>query len=135
YMTAIDRNTGRQIWRNNDFKYRESLGVSADGKTAYAKTMDGEIVAVSTEGNDFKLLWRIDAKLGYEHAPCLVVESKGIVFLGSLHGVVVAIDPVAQKTLWRYRLGNSQFNGWDIDAKGNLYTSLIEGTVWRISIE
>ena len=135
YMTAIDRNTGRQIWRNNDFKYRESLGVSADGKTAYAKTMDGEIVAVSTEGNDFKLLWRIDAKLGYEHAPCLVVESTGIVFLGSLHGVVVAIDPVAQKTLWRYRLGNSQFNGWDIDAKGNLYTSLIEGTVWRISIE
>ena len=135
YMTAIDRNTGRQIWRNNDFKYRESLGVSADGKTAYAKTMDGEIVAVSTVGNEFKLLWKVDAGLGYEHAPCLVVESKGIVFLGSLHGVVVAIDPVAQKTLWRYRLGNSQFNGWDIDAKGNLYTSLIEGTVWRISIE
>ena len=135
YMTAIDRNTGRQIWRNNDFKYRESLGVSADGKTAYAKTMDGEIVAVSTVGNEFKLLWKIDAGLGYEHAPCLVVESKGIVFLGSLHGVVVAIDPIAQKTLWRYRLGNSQFNGWDIDAKGNLYTSLIEGTVWRISIE
>ncbi|MGN1245687.1 MAG: PQQ-binding-like beta-propeller repeat protein [Muribaculaceae bacterium] len=135
YMTAIDRNSGRQIWRNNDFKYRESLGVSADGKTAYAKTMDGEIVAVSTEGNEFKLLWKIDAELGYEHAPCLVVESKGIVFLGSLHGVVVAIDPVAQTTLWRYRLGNSQFNGWDIDAKGNLYTSLIEGTVWRISIK
>lgn len=135
YMTAIDRNTGRQIWRNNDFKYRESLGVSADGKTAYAKTMDGEIVAVSTVGNEFKLLWKIDAGLGYEHAPCLVVESKGIVFLGSLHGVVVAIDPIAQKTLWRYRLGNSQFNGWDIDADGNLYTSLIEGTVWRISIE
>ena len=37
YMTAIDRLTGKQIWRNNDFKYRESLGVSADGKTAYAK--------------------------------------------------------------------------------------------------
>ena len=43
--------------------------------------------------------------------------------------------PATNCPLWRYRLGNSQFNGWDIDADGNLYTSLIEGTVWRISIE
>ncbi len=135
YMTAIDRATGRQIWRNNDFKYRESLGVSADGKAAYAKTMDGEIVAVSTEGNEYRLLWKVDAKLGYEHAPCIVVESKGIVYLGSRQGLMAAIDPVAQKLLWQYRLGNSEFNGWEIDANGDVYTSLIEGTIWKIHVD
>lgn len=135
YMTAIDRKTGRQIWRNHDFKYRESLGVSQDGKAAYAKTMDGEIVAVSTEGDQYKLLWKVDAGFGYEHAPCIVVESNGIVFAGSRQGLMAAIDPVSHKLLWQYRLGSSEFNGWEIDANGDLYTSLIEGTVWKIHID
>lgn len=135
YMTALDRKSGKQIWRNNDFKYRESLGVSRDGKTAYAKTMDGEIVAVSTEGTDFKLLWKVDAGFGYEHAPCIVVESKGIIFAGSRRGVMSAIDAKTHKLLWQYRLGNSEFNGWEIDSNGDVYTSLIEGTIWKIHIE
>ncbi|MEG0011579.1 MAG: PQQ-binding-like beta-propeller repeat protein [Muribaculaceae bacterium] len=133
YMTAIDRKTGKQIWRSNKYKVRESLGTSIDGKVAYAKTMDGEIVAVSTEGNEYNPLWIIDAGLGYEHAPCIVIENKGIVYMGSRAGMMVAIDPIAKKVLWRYRLGTSEFNGWDIDEKGDLYTSLIEGTVWRIT--
>lgn len=135
YMTAIDKKTGKQIWRNNDVKYRESLGVSQDGKTAYAKTMDGEIVAVSTEGNQFNMLWKVDAGFGYEHAPCIVLEAGGIVFAGSRQGLMSAIDPVNQKLLWQYRLGNSEFNGWEVDANGDIYTSLIEGTVWKIHID
>ena len=79
YMTAIDRKTGKTIWRNNSHKFRESLGVSQDGKTAYAKTMDGELVAVSTEGSDYRELWMVDAGLGYEHAPCIVLEHNGVV--------------------------------------------------------
>ena len=97
--------------------------------------MDGEIVAVSTEGNEYCLLWKVDAKLGYEHAPCIVVESKGIVYLGSRQGLMAAIDPVAQKLLWQYRLGNSEFNGWEIDTNGDVYTSLIEGTIWKIHVD
>lgn len=132
YMTAIDRKTGKEIWRSNKYKVRESLGASADGKIAYAKLMDGELLAVSTEGNTYNPLWVVDAGLGYEHAPCIVIENKGTVYLGSRSGMMVSIDPIAQKVLWRYRLGTSEFNGWEIDEKGDLYTSLIEGTVWRI---
>lgn len=135
YMTAIDRKTGKQIWRNHDVKYRESLGVSQDGKTAYAKTMDGEIVAVSTVGDQFKMLWKVDAGFGYEHAPCIVIESNGIVYAGSRRGLMAAIDPVNNKLLWKYRLGSSEFNGWEIDENGDVYTSLIEGTVWKIHVD
>lgn len=69
YMTALDRKTGKEIWRSNKYKVRESLGVSADGKRAYAKLMDGELLAVSTEGNIYNPLWVVDSGLGYEHAP------------------------------------------------------------------
>lgn len=132
YMTAIDMETGKQLWRNNDFKYRESLGASEDGKTIYAKTMDGEIVAVSAESDNFSLLWKVDTGLGYEHAPCIVLEKDGIIYVGSRRGIMVAIDAKTHKVIFSYRLGNSEFNGWEVDSNGDVYTSLIEGSVWRV---
>ena len=135
YMTALDRRTGKQLWRNNNHKYRESLGVSRDGSRVYAKTMDGELVAVDTRTSDFKELWTIDMGLGYEHAPCIVAEdSNGIVYAGSRRGIVTAVDPVAQKVVWSIPLGVSEVNGIDIDTStGDVWVSLIEGTVFRIS--
>jgi outer membrane protein assembly factor BamB/predicted phosphohydrolase len=134
YMTALDRTTGKQIWRSNKYKVRESLGLSADGKRVYAKTMDGELIAVSTEGDTFNPLWCVDAGLGYEHAPCIVLEHGGVVYVGSRRGMLVAVDPVAQKVLWRYSLGTSEVNGFEVDERGDIYVSLIEGTVWRIHV-
>lgn len=133
YMTAIDLNTGKQIWRNNSHKYRESLGRSVDGKRAYAKTMDGEIVCVSTEGNEFNELWMVDAGLGYEHAPCIVLEQNGVVYAGSRRGIIAAIDAESHTLLWRRQIGASEVNGFEVDDKGDVYLSLIEGTIWKIS--
>lgn len=134
YMTAVDRKNGKTIWRNNSHKFRESLGVSQDGKVAYAKTMDGEIVAVSTEGTEYNELWMVDTGLGYEHAPCIVLENNGIIYVGSRRGIMVAIDSKSHAKLWEYKMGNSEFNGWEVDANGDVYTSLIEGVVWRVSV-
>lgn len=135
YMTAIDRNTGKQIWRDNSHKYRESLGVSRDGSKAYAKTMDGELVAVDTQSSTFNELWTIDMGLGYEHAPCIVAEdNNGVVYAGSRRGIVTAVDPIAQKVLWCIPLGVSEINGIDIDpTTGDVWVSLIEGTIFHIA--
>lgn len=133
FMTALDRKTGKQLWRNNAHRYREALGVSRDGKRAYAKTMDGELVAVDTTTPDFHELWTVDMGLGYEHAPCVVVEKDGVVYAGSRRGIVTAVDPVAQKVLWSVPVGVSEINGIDIDpATGDIYVSLIEGTIFSI---
>ena len=134
YMTAVDRKNGKTIWRNNSHKFRESLGVSQDGKVAYAKTMDGEIVAVSTEGTEYNELWMVDTGLGYEHAPCIVLENNGIIYVGSRRGIMVAIDSQSHTKLWEYKMGNSAFNGWEADANGDVYTSLIDAAVWRVRV-
>lgn len=134
YMTAIDRKTGETIWRNKDHKYRESLGVSNDRTRVYAKTMDGELVAVSTAGREFEELWMVDMKLGYEHAPCIVAENgNGLVIAGSRQGKVVVVDPVAKEYLHTFDLGVSEINGIDVDAAtGDVYVSLIEGSIYRL---
>ncbi len=134
FMTAIDRATGRQLWRDNSHKYRESLGHSEDGTRVYAKTMDGELVAVDATVPEFRELWTIDMGLGYEHAPCIVVEHDGIVYAGSRRGIVTMIDPVEHKVIASLPLGVSEINGIDVDpATGDVYASLIEGTIFRIS--
>lgn len=134
YMTAIDRKTGKTIWRNNEHKYRESLGSSEDGTRVYAKTMDGELVAVDATTSEFKKLWVVDLKLGYEHAPCIVAEKGGIVYAGSRRGLVVAVNPKTQSVIKTFFLGKSETNGIDIDpTSGNVYTSLIEGTIFKLN--
>ena len=95
--------------------------------------MDGELVAVSTAGDTFKELWTVDMGLGYEHAPCIVVEKDGVVYAGSRRGIVTAVDPQTRKVLWSLPVGVSEINGIDLDPTGgDLYVSLIEGTIFRI---
>ena len=130
--TAIDRKSGTQLWREkNDNKVRESLGRSADGKTAYAKTMDGELVAMSTSDN-YQMLWKVDLGFGYEHAPCIVLEHDGYIYCGSRRGMLAVVDAATHELVFTYRLGSSEVNGFEVDDRGDVYCSLIEGTIWRI---
>lgn len=134
YMTALDRKTGNVIWRDNSHKYRESIGVSTDGKVVYAKTMDGELVAVDATSDHFSELWTVDMGIGYDHAPCIVVEKDGVVYAGSRRGILSAVDPQERKLLWNVTLGSSEINGIDSDPFGkNIYVSLVEGTIYKIS--
>ena len=134
FMTAIDRKTGKTLWRDNSHRYRESLGHSEDKTRVYAKTMDGELVAVDAQSPMFKELWTVDMGLGYEHAPCIVLEKDGVVYAGSRRGIVTAVDPLNQKVIWSLPLGVSEINGIDVDPiTGDVYVSLIEGTVFRLS--
>lgn len=133
YMTAIDRATGRQLWRDNSYRYRESLGASPDRRTVYAKTMDGELVAVDATANEWKPLWVTDMGIGYEHAPCVVAQTGQTVLAASRHGVVTALDAATGRILWQRQLGSSAANGIEIAPDGSAYISLIEGTAWRVT--
>ena len=131
--TAIDRDSGNEIWREkNDNKVRESLGRSADGKVAYAKTMDGELVAMST-GDTYQMLWKVDLGFGYEHAPCIVLEHDGYIYCGSRRGMLAVVNAATHQLEFTYPLGSSEVNGFEVDERGDVYCSLIEGTIWRIS--
>ena len=131
--TCINRSSGEQLWREkNDNKVRESLGHRADGKVAYAKTMDGELVAMST-GDNYELLWKVDLGFGYEHAPCIVLEHEGFIYCGSRRGMLAVVNADTHELVFTYPMGTSEVNGFEVDEKGDIYCSLIEGTIWRIT--
>ena len=131
--TAIDRERGYEIWRvKNNNKVRESMGRSADKTLAYAKTMDGELVAMSTNYR-YREMWKVDLGFGYDHAPCIILEHDGYIYCGSRRGMLAVVNAATHQLEFTYPLGSSEVNGFEVDERGDVYCSLIEGTIWRIS--
>lgn len=133
YMTAIDIETGKTLWRDNSYKVRESMGTSADGKIIYAKTMDGELLAVAANPAKFEKLWVTDTGIGYEHNPCPILEHNGTIYMGSRKGEVIAVDSKTHQVISNDKIGYSSINSFAINpATKGVVCSLIEGSVYEI---
>lgn len=133
YMTAIDLKEGKTIWRTNKYKVRESMGVSHDGNTIYAKLMNDSIIAVSTTTNQYCEMWAVNAGFGYEHNPCPIIEDKGTIYAGGKNGLLVAIDSKTQQIKYKYKCGNSSINKITPDHNNGVWISLIEGKIINIT--
>ena len=136
YSTSLRRSDGKELWRvKNENKVRESLGLSRDGKRAYAKTMDGEVVVMDAKSDTYRLLWKTDLGFGYEHAPCIVLEHDGYVFLGSRRGMLAVVDAKTHQLVFSKQIGVGEVNGFELDEKGDVYCSVIGGNIVRISVK
>ena len=139
FLTIIDINTGKTLLRTSKWKVRESMGRSEDGKYFYAKTMDGELLRLPlndllelTEENLVKNSKVLDLKIGYEHNPAPILEKNGKIYLGSRKGEVVIIDADKFEIIKTLHLGTSSVNGFTTDTSGNVWTSLIEGGIYKL---
>mgnify|MGYP003574970719 CR=1 FL=1 len=128
-LTAINFRTGETLWRNNEAKVRESIGVSADGKLIYGKTMQDEIVAYKTAHTDHGIEWRYNAGYGYEHTPSDLIEKNGKLFFGTKNGTVYCMDPSERKTLWAHKIDNSMVNTFNVIDDKTLLVSTMDGKV------
>lgn len=112
YMTALDARTGEVVWRtqNKELRVRESLGISADKSLAYVKTMDGQVVGISTKAPDMQVAWKSELQLPYELNPSAIVENKGIVYVPTHSGLACALDRKTGKVLWQHKISNALLN-------------------------
>ena len=110
YISAIDAASGKTLWRNNDATVRESIGISADGRWIYGKTMQDTIVAYAASREKQSAAWKMHCGFGYEHAPSMLIEKNGGVFFGTRNGTVYAIDPIRRLVNWAHKIDNSMVN-------------------------
>lgn len=80
--------------------------------------MDGELIAVDAAADKYTLKWVTDLTFGYEHTPCIVLESDGTVYAASRRGAVAAVDAASGELLWVRRIGRSAVNGFERDTDG-----------------
>jgi outer membrane protein assembly factor BamB/predicted phosphodiesterase len=129
YLTAIDFSTGTTLWRNNESTVRESIGISADGKYVYGKTMNDTIVAFPTSREKQMAAWKLDCGFGYEHVPSMLIEKDGQVFFGTKNGKVYAIDPATRKRIWTAKIDNSMVNTVNALSSKQIIASTMDGKV------
>ncbi len=127
YISAIDAKEGKTLWRNNDATVRESIGMSADGKWVYGKTMQDTIVAYKTSSDKQSAAWKMHCGFGYEHVPSMLIEKDGLIFFGTKSGVVYCIDPATQKIIWAHKIDNSMVNTVRVIDKHTVLAATMDG--------
>ena len=110
YMSAINAETGETTWRTNRYKVRESIGISEDSKTVFARCMEDIVVAFSTSSNEPVLRWATNCGYGYDIDPCMPMEKDGVLFFGTKNGFVFALDSKTGETKWQHRVGVALVN-------------------------
>ena len=151
YFTCLDAETGAEIWRTKEYKVRETVGLSEDGKTVYSKCMWDTVVAISTQypishsshserpigetpSNSPTPLWTSHAGFGYEHNPAMPLEKDGTLWVSTKNGLLLGMDAKTGKVLWRHKIGNSILNTpLPLSGKECIFTSS-EGTITRIRV-
>lgn len=112
YMTALDAYNGTEIWRKkiDTIRVRESMGLSEDGTLVYVKTMDGQVLGVSTEADSMQIAWRSKLQLPYELTPSAISATDGLVFVPSHAGLLSSLGAIDGEVAWQYKISNAMLN-------------------------
>ena len=137
HMTALNATTGQVIWRKQmeGVRVRESMGLSADSSLVYVKTMDGELLGVSTSADTMQLAWKSELKLPYELAPSAIVESNNVVFVPSHSGLASAIDRSTGEVIWKHKSSNTLMNPIMPLGKNKVVLSTMDGKITCLEFE
>lgn len=135
YFTCLDAETGEQIWRTKEYKVRETVGLSEDGRTVYSKCMWDTVVAMDATTLEPVTRWATHAEFGYEHNPAMPLEKDGILWVSTKNGLLLGMDAQTGKVLWRHKIGNSILNTpLPLSNKECIFTSS-EGTITYIRVK
>lgn len=140
YMTALDAQTGQVVWRENKEKdlgirVRESMGLSEDGKLVYVKTMDGELLGISTTADHMEVVWKSKLQLPYELTPSAITVADGLVFVPSHSGLVSAVNAADGEVVWQYKISNAMVNPMTILSGRRLAAGSMDGEIALIHYE
>ncbi len=108
FMTALNANTGDVVWRGTPHKVRESIGISEDGETVYARCFNDTLFAVSSTPNAYEEKWFVNAEYGYDINPSMIQEANGRIYFTTKNGLFVVLDANNKgKVLWTYKFNNT----------------------------
>lgn len=134
YFTCLDAETGKEVWRTKEYKVRETVGLSEDGKTVYSKCMWDTVVAMDASTMEPVTRWTSHADFGYEHNPAMPQEKDGVLWVSTKNGLLLGMDAKTGEVLWRHKIGNSILNTpLPLSNKECIFTSS-EGTITRIRV-
>lgn len=137
FMTALNAKTGEVIRREkkDSIRVRESIGLSGDKKKVYVKTMDGDVLGISTSGDRMEVIWESQLKLPYELTPSAIIEENKVVFVPNHNGLVSALDAKSGKVNWQYKISNAMINPITPFGKNKVLVSSMDGSIYCLEYQ
>ena len=129
YLSAIRVVDGQTIWRDNHWKFRETVGVSGNGQLVFGRSMTDSVVAFAANVGKPKIIWAEDFGYGYDIAPSMPVEKDGTLFWGTKNGLIIAADAVSGELKWKYKFENYLINTVTPVSAGQVLFSNIDGNI------
>ncbi|HMA62221.1 MAG TPA: PQQ-binding-like beta-propeller repeat protein [bacterium] len=109
-LSCINARTGKTIWRSSRDKVRESIGISTDGKTVFARCMWDSVVAIDATQQKFKYKWKRSFHYDFDIDPSYPVENRGTVFFGTGYGDLYAFQKSTGDLKWKYKISQGLIN-------------------------
>ncbi|WDF68925.1 PQQ-binding-like beta-propeller repeat protein [Sphingobacterium oryzagri] len=137
YMTCLSAKSGEVIWREkrDSIRVRESMGLAKHEQVVYVKTMDGNLLGVSTDADKMDVTWQSNLQLPYELAPSAIETNGKSVFVPSHAGLLSAVNSVDGKLEWQYKFANALINPILILKNGQLLASSMDGVIIKLQIK
>lgn len=129
FLSCIDAYSGKTLWRTNRYKVRESMGISTDGQTIFARSMQDTVFAIDPRANEPAYRWIVAAGYGYDFAPSQIVEYEGRLYFGTKDGFVYCLDAATGAVQWRLKVGVGLVNTICPLPNRAIVVSLMEGKV------
>jgi len=109
-LTAIDIETGNQLWRTGKYKVRETVGLSEDGEKLFIRTMNDTILALPVSDKLEEPLWITNCGFDYDISSSQIVEKDGIIFYPTKNGMIYSLESKTGKILWQHKSTNGLIN-------------------------
>lgn len=131
YMTVLDAFSGAEIWRKkiDSIRVRESMGLAEDGTLVYVKTMNGQVLGVSTLADSMRIDWKSALQLPYELTPSAISANDALVFVPSHSGLLSGLDAEDGHVAWQYKISNAMINPMQPIDGDRMVASTMDGKV------
>ncbi|MCX8104947.1 MAG: PQQ-binding-like beta-propeller repeat protein [Ignavibacterium album] len=128
-MTAIDINSGNEIWKTDKYQVRETIGISEQGDNIFIRTMNDTILALIASKELSEPLWITKCGFGYDISSAQIVEKDGVIFYPTKNGVIYSLDSSNGKILWKHKISNGFINTLTVIDKNHIIATDFDGNV------
>ena len=131
-LTAIDIETGEQLWRTGKYKVRETIGLSEDETKLFIRTMNDTILALPVSEKLEEPLWVTNCGFGYDISSAQIIEKNGTIFYPTKNGVIYSLNSDTGKILWQHKITNGFVNTITPISNNEIITTDFDGKVMLI---
>ncbi|MCX8056060.1 MAG: metallophosphoesterase [Ignavibacteria bacterium] len=134
YISFIDFNSGKTLFRTNEFNSWETIGIDNEKTTLFVKGLTDTLYAIQLNNQLPKLKWKSSLDFGLDTNPIQIGERNNLIFVPAKNGTLYIVEKSTAKLFKKLYFGNSRLNNVVFINSNQLIISNMDGKFFRINL-